>query len=225
MVDEVIIVYSDTSNYGVTVNYVNQIEGLGTLVNWEPDIKTWPHSNEINKRNFALQVARGLGFTHFIMMDCDECYDAKELMRDKESLSNSKHMNGFVHQLKVYIKEPTLQCNDHTLVPGIHKLNQDTEFRFANTHYPFAYDAQGHAHIDPTRRLNYKDGIMMSGATMHHFSHVRRNIRQKIQNSSAKNNLLKSSLLTDYENACPGYACEFYRDILIEVPNRFNIEI
>lgn len=226
LVDEVIIVYSDTSNYGKIINYTDKIEGLGQLINWEPDLKQSPHQNEIAKRNFALEVAKGLKYTHFVMMDCDECYDPVEFLEARRMMEGNGP-DGLVCHLKTYIKEPTLQCNDHTLVPFIHRLNPDTQFVFGNRNYPFAYDMNGNAHIDPTRRLNYtyKHGIRMSDATMHHFSHVRKDIRQKMQNSSARQSLLKSSLLEDYNNAAPGYYSKFYRDELIEVPNQFGIRI
>lgn len=224
VVDEVIIVYSNTSNYGVTINCEKEIEGLGTLAHWEPNPNRPPHQNEIDKRNFGLQVARAMHHTHFIMLDCDECYDAEELKRDRDSLYHSEHMNGFVHQLKVYLA-PTLRCDDHTLVPGIHKLKPECKFQFNSSTYPFAYDEQHHAHIDPTRRLSYTGGIMMSGTPMHHFSHVRKSLKLKIENSSARENLRKSTILEDVKNAAPGAYCKFYRQTLEEVPNKFGIVI
>lgn len=223
LVDEVIIVYSDTSNYGKTINYTDQIERLGQLINWEPNLNHSPHTNEIAKRNYALQVAKGLKYTHFVMLDCDECYDPFEFYEARKHMESDKAPNGLVCRLKTYIKEPTLQCDDHTLVPFIHKLNPDTQYVFGTRNYPLAYDAQGHAHIDPTRRLSYTKGIFMSEATMHHYSHVRKDIRQKMENSSARQSLLKSSLLEDYTNAAPGYYSRFYRDELKEVPNWFGI--
>lgn len=220
--DEVLLIYSNTSNHGQTFHYHGQIETLGTLVNWEPDLGVTPHQNEINKRNYGLKVAKSLGFTHFLMMDCDECYEP--LAIERKSMENSQNINGFVHALKVYIKKPTLQCDDHTLVPGIHRLNSDTEFTFANKTYPFAYDEKGNAHIDPTRRPNFKNGIVMSGTYMHHFSHVRKNIQLKMNNSSARKSLLRSSMTDEHRDAHPGYYSEFYRQNLKEVPNSFGIE-
>lgn len=223
LVDEVIIIYSETSNYGHKVDYSGQIAGLGTLINWEPNPNRPPALNELNKRNFGLEAARALGHTHFVMMDCDECYDNQDFIYGKSVMSMDNSPKGLVCRLKVYIKEPTLMCNDHTLVPFIHRLTPGLQFEQGNKTYPFAYDEAGNAHIDPTRRLNVKQGVMMSGATMHHFSHVRRDINLKMQNSTARNSLLKSSLLEDYNNAAPGYYSKFYRDTLEEVPNRFNI--
>jgi hypothetical protein len=224
VVDEVIIIYSNTSNHGTTINCLDQIDGLGSLVNWEPNLSKTPHQNEVDKRNYGLNVARALHYTHFIMLDCDECYDSEELKRDRDSIYNSEFMNGLVHPVKAYLT-PTLCCDDHTFVPGIHKLKPEAKFLFNTRGYPFAYDNQGHAHIDPTRRLAYTSGIMMSGATMHHFSQVRKSLKLKLDNSSARDNWKKSSIFEDMENAKPGYFSKVYRQPLTEVPNKFGIVI
>lgn len=223
LVDEVIIVYSNTSNFGQTFVYQDQIEGLGTLINWEPDPRLPAAVNELNKRNFALSAAKALGYTHFVMMDCDEIYDPKEFIYDRDILARSKNLDGLVCSLRVYIREPTFQCDDHTLVPFIHRLTPGLQFKPNNMTYPFAHDKEGHAHIDPTRRLNVTQGIAMSGAVMHHYSHVRKDIALKMENSTARNNLRKSTLLEDYRLAKPGYYSRFYRDTIREVPNRFGI--
>lgn len=220
--DEVVIIYSNTSNYGQVVHYQDQIEGVGTLINWEPDLRKTPHQNETAKRNFALAVAKSMGFTHFVMMDCDEIYEPADFSKMK---GLCEWWFGVVCPLKVYIKEPTLQCKDHTLVPAIHRLTAELKFEFGNKTYPYAYDTDGHAHIDPTRRLNVKEGIALSAFPMHHFSHVRKDIHLKMDNSSARDSLKKSTLLADYQDARPGYYSQFYRDTLVEVPNRFDIQI
>lgn len=221
--DEVIIIYSDKSNFGDTRNYLSQIEGLGTLINWEPDTRKPAQFNELAKRNFALDAARALGHTHFVMMDCDEIYEPKEFQYDRDIMARSKNMDGLVCRTKVYVKSPTLSCDDHTLVPFIHRITPGLKFELNNKTYPFAYDEKGHAHIDPTRRLSIKAGVSMSGSTMHHYSHVRKDINLKMNNSTARSNLTHSTLLEDYRNAKAGYWSKFYRQELKEVPNRFGI--
>lgn len=217
-VDEVIVIYSNTSNYGNTVEYGKELDALNvTLVNWEPTNGKRPVVNETAKRNFGLKVARTFGFTHFIMMDCDECYDPVEFEQAK---IEAERVN-LVAPVKVYIKKPTYQLPDHTLVPFITRLTDKLEFgSFRN--YPFAYDKQ-HAHIDPTRRLNIVKGVEMSKATMHHYSWVRKDIMKKANNSTAKVNILKSDIFEDYQNAKPGYYSKFYRANIQEVENTFKI--
>ncbi len=91
-----------------------------------------------------------------------------------------------------------------------------------NKRYPFAYDANG-PRIDPTRQLNIKRGVEWSTITMHHYSHVRNDIRVKIENSSA--NLGRSTLLEDWLNAKEGYLVKMYNRVLEKVPNYFNIQL
>ena len=51
----------------------------------EPDLKLLPAENERNKRNFGLQKAKELGYTHFLMMDADEFYEPSEFLKEKEN--------------------------------------------------------------------------------------------------------------------------------------------
>lgn len=222
-VDEILLIYSNTSNHGNTIYYVDQLAGLGTVINWEPDLSRQPAQNEVAKRNFGLEAAKALGFTHFIMMDCDECYNRADFDFERDRIIRTG-ATGAVCPLKVYIREPTLMCSDHTLVPFIHKLEKGMKYELGARNYPHAYDDNG-AHIDPTRRLNVTKGVDRANLFMHHFSHVRKDITLKMDNSTARSNLTHSTLLEDYGNARPGYYSKFYRDTVLEVPNRFGIKI
>lgn len=216
-VDEVIVIYSNTSNHGNTVEYGKELDALNvTLVNWEPNLGKRPVVNETAKRNFGLKVARSFGYTHFIMMDCDECYDPEEFEKAKKD-------GNYVCRLKTYIRKPTYQVDDHTLIPFIHRLNSDLIFGNFRT-YPFAYSGKD-AHIDPTRRLNLVKDVQMSDIICHHFSWVRQDINMKAQNSTAKVNVLRSEIFDDYVNAEPGYYSKFYRSKIKEVDNRFGINL
>lgn len=216
-VDEVIVIYSNTSNHGNTVEYSKELDALNvTLVNWEPNLGKRPVVNETAKRNFGLKVALSFGYTHFIMMDCDEVYDPVEFEKAKKD-------GNYVCRLKTYIRKPTYQVDDHTLIPFIHRLTPDLIFGNFRT-YPFAYNGKD-AHIDPTRRLNLVKDVQMSDIICHHFSWVRRDINLKAQNSTAKVNVLKSEIFDDYVNAEPGYYSKFYRSKIKEVDNKFGINL
>jgi hypothetical protein len=220
-VDGIIVVHSNISNFGEQLPFVVGKHAKTELWNLEPGLNMAPHKNEIAKRNYGINLARKAGYTHFIVMDFDEFYKQDEFMAEKERVERD-NLNGLVCRLKVYFKLPTLCCDDHTLVPFIHKLGPDTrsgDFK----DYPFAYDAQGNAHIDPTRRLNYTSGVEMSEMVMHHMSYVRKDIGIKINNSAAKVNIGKSTLMNDYRNAKEGYYCKYYRQTLQVVDNYFNI--
>jgi len=233
VVDGVIIMWSKTSNHFIEDDRIfftlEQIDkkyrtsGKIYFEQVEPKAGLHPRNNETLKRNKGLTWAYGLGFTHFIMMDSDEYYKQDELLQDKERFKNPD-LNGMVHRLKVFVGKPTLCCDDHTLVPGIHKLSRNTEMGSFKT-YPFTYDKQGNAHIDPTRRVSYTHGIIMSDFYMWHFSYVRKDIDLKIQNSSANLKNSEAVIKRDIANAKPGYVSELYHRSLEEVSNYFNIAI
>jgi hypothetical protein len=227
-VDAVLVVWSAHSNYGV------QHEGCFRFVaacqdkriifsQCEPDQRLQPHDNETRKRNHGLKIAKHLEFTHFIMLDGDEFYEQSAFNIEKEYIKKND-VAGTVCKTKVYFKEPTLTVGyDHTLVPFIHKLTPSLEFKLNSRTYPFAYDKEGHAHIDPTRRLNITSGVEWSDITMHHYSWVRKDFEMKIQNSAARKNLLKSSIYRDLESAKEGSYNEFYRTELKRAENIFNL--
>lgn len=224
VVDEVMIVFSNYSNYGHYIPFtcLAPQEKISYL-NFEPNLNQSPHVNECEKRNYGLRKAKEEGFTHFINMDSDEFYDRDEFRIEKYRIER-QNLAGTVSRTKVYFKSPTLTIGyDHTLVPFIHKITPGLRFDLNNKTYPFAYDDQGHAHIDPTRRLNITEGVEMSTVVMHHYSWLRSDYNLKIENSAARKNLRKSSIYRDLESAAPGVYNEFYRTELQQCENIFNL--
>lgn len=227
VVDEVIIVYSEKSNYGEGSRWVPFVDA-NIKVNYEPNLNLPAQTNETTKRNIGIQKARELGFTHFVMMDADEFYDQNEFEEAKRTI-DLKH--GLVCRSKVYFREPTLTIGyDTTLVPFIHKLTPNIKCTF-NREYPFAWTSEDgkpftnkkQIRIDPTRSYNLNTGVFWSDVTMHHMSWVRSDVRRKIRNSTAKHNIERSSIVQDYLNAKPGYFCQFYNKELTSCPNVFGI--
>lgn len=224
VVDGIIIVASRHSNFGaIDYEFDRQVNEryFADAAIFEPRPSLRPHENEAAKRNHGLELARRQEYTHFIMMDSDEFYDREEFRLCKKWVEESD-LNGIVHPLRVLFGKPTLWCNDHTLVPGIQRITPNVRLGDFKA-YPFAYDPLGNAHIDPTRRPSFTDGIHMSIVPMWHASWVRKDFSIKIENSSARNNIKRSTIYDDLRNTKPGYYCKFYRDELKEVPNQFNI--
>jgi hypothetical protein len=224
VVDEVIIVFSSYSNYGHYIPFtcLDPHEKI-QYVNCEPNRNNPPHQNEIDKRNLGLNCAKEQDFTHFLNMDADEFYQQDEFLTEKNFIEKN-NVAGMVCGIKVYFKSPTLTVGfDHTLVPFIHKLTPELKFVLNNKSYPFAYDDTGNAHIDPTRRLNLYSNILFSNVVMHHYSWLRSDYNLKIENSAARNNLRKSSIYKDLEDAAPGVYNQFYRKELTECANIFNL--
>ena len=224
LVDKIIVVYSEVSNFGERSEYTHRnIDGV-EFINFEPNITIAPSINERNKRNFGLnRVKQFRDITHFLMADSDEFYCADQFLKEKEKFFDNK-LSGLVCASQVYFKSPTLTVGmDTTLVPFIHKLTQEIKFTW-NTKYPFAFEGPKRSiRIDPTRQYNINSGVEWSEIIMHHYSYVRRDLQKKIRNSTARENIQNSTLVHDYMHAKEGEICQFYNKKLARCPNLFGL--
>lgn len=221
-VDKVIIVYSNTSNKGEKLTFPVERFADCALIQHEPDLSLIPHKNEQNKRNTGLSFAQEIGANYFIMMDGDEFYQPEDVRFWYEYLRHSSY-SGLVCRSHVYFGKPTLTIGeDTTYVPFIHKVVPGLKFIFTQD-YPFTKH-EGKLRIDPTRRLNLKDNVKLIGCIMHHYSYVRKDIDQKINNSSAESlKKVADVIKNDLKNAEKGYFCQYYGKELMEAPNLFNL--
>lgn len=225
-VDVVIFVYQRTSNFGEAYDPFSVMKNSMDSLSMKHEyscIEYLPANmggafNEKEKRNAGLDIARKMNCTHFVHFDCDEYYknfgEAKQMYIDSGK-------EGSVCKLFTYFKDPTFRFAnaDNYFVPFIHKLKDDSVAGGKN--YPF--------YVDPTRKINEIDVIELP-IFMHHFSYIRKNIERKCRNSSAKNNILKSSVLKDYYSEGilqnpEGYYVEFFDQKLTVVDNYFNINV
>lgn len=226
--DSVVVCWSSSSNHFVRSDAMLQFVATHQYERVifhqiEPGRGLKPLANETRKRNRGIEIAREHGFTHFFLADADEMYVPFEVNQVKK-LFDEPHLNGTVCRMKVYIKRPTLWCNDKTLVTFIHKLDKKT-FTGNFHEYPFAYDESGTARIDPSRRINETRGIAMCDAICHHLSYVRANINMKIDNSTANLKRVERIIRSDQEGAAPGYVSQMYGEALQESENLFNIQL
>ncbi len=222
VVDGVIIVWSNNSNRNQALPFIFAHKSPKVdMFHIEPLPYFDPARNETMKRNAGIEHARKAGYTHFLMMDSDEFYFQDDVSRERIRVEEND-LNGLVCALRVYIKEPTLWCEDHTLVPFIQKLTKGVMVGDFKT-YPFAYDKNRHAHIDPTRRPSHRDKIEWSGVIMHHMSYVRKNMDLKIDNSTANLKMSRQIIYDEMKNAKPGYVSQLYHKELQECPDWFKI--
>lgn len=219
-VDLYIIVYQVRSNFGEVYDPRDDwdLEGFPVITHMYRTMTSTGTVNEIKKRNIGLQIAREQNCTHFLHIDCDECYlDFREAVEEYKALRTS----GSVCRLWTYFKEPTwrLTNSENYHVPFIHKLYPETR---AGAHgYPYL--------VDPTRSVPDQNVVEISHY-MHHYSWVRKDIERKVRNSSAKVNPIIHEHLKEYKKLegaqdVEGYYIESYKDTLTVVPNYFNIQI
>lgn len=220
LVDKIIVVGSEMSNFG-NKSPIKWPENVVELT-WEPDLSLSPHQNETEKRNYGISFAKTMDFTHFIMLDADEYYKRFDFSEAKKYMIDNPSCNGLVHPLNVLFKKPTYYLHDHTLVPGITKLLNGLKTG-KHPEFPFAKDSDGNFHIDPTRQYNVKNNIKLWPTPMWHASWIRKDVNVKIENSAARNNIKRSSIYKDLENADIGVYNDFYRDTIKECENYFNL--
>lgn len=220
MVDHIIFIYSEYSNYfELSKSVIKNCDA--TFINYEPNKNLDPATNERNKRNAGLQSAKALGFTHFILTDSDEYYEPVPFLKEKERFLKPT-LSGLVCASKVYFKSPKLTIGlDTTLVPFIHKITPEIHFKW-NRNYPFAW-IDNQLRIDPTRSLSINSNVEWSDIIMHHMSWIRKDFEKKIRNSTARANIERSTIRQDLVLAKEGAFCNFYKKTLMTSSVDFGI--
>ena len=229
-VDVVIVVRQSISNYGevseesALVCEELEKEGLVDHVEYyipENHLKRKGFHNECRKRNIGLQRAREAKCTHYILMDCDEYYHEHQFANAKAIIEKSGYEFTRI-SLYTYFKEPTwkLVPLENYYVPFICRLKDSTVV--GNDH--------SNAYVDPTRapkQMPKISDLPMSYIIMHHYSWVRRDIGQKLRNSSARDNFKSIDDLVSEFNGYDGEGCPpFYGGHIVEnCVNYFNIDI
>lgn len=230
VVDGIIVIWSEKSNYGEVCEPYPMLAVWGTVTSpivvhvyrKEPAL-IHPMHEETARRNFGLQKARELGYTHFLSIDCDELYDPEQFHKEKQRFIDNPNLAGLVCASQVYVKSPTLTIGlDTTLVPFIHKITPTLKHSF-NRMYPFSWD-KGQIKIDPTRSLNIDRGVEWSPIVMDHYSWVRSDIARKVRNSTAKANIEKTEVVKNFFRLTEGSICEIYPGKpLVRVPNKYGL--
>lgn len=188
-VDYISIIYQTISNHGNECSFdlldllieMKEERLVDDLFHYDPDLHRHPHFNELTKRNIGLQKSKDHNCTHHISMDADEFYDHNEFKLLK-LLTEDLNLDSSACNLFTYYK------NNYTILDPIEKYYVSLIFRIRDgvdykiEDFPVL--------VDPTRRqapghfkLFSQDQIMM-----HHFSFVRKDLRRKLLNSSARQN-------------------------------------
>jgi hypothetical protein len=229
-VDVVIVVRQDVSNYG-EVSQESQVvcdqllfEGLiDQVILFVPEnhLKRKGFHNECKKRNLGLERAKELQCTHYILMDCDEYYHEHQFANAKNIVEKSGYEFTRI-SLYTYFKEPTwkLVPLENYYVPFICRLKQTT--LIGNDH--------SGAYVDPARapkQIMKISDLPISWIVMHHYSWIRKDIGQKLRNSSARDNFASIDDIVAEFQGYDGEGCPpFYSGHIVEnVVNYFNIDI
>lgn len=222
LVDGVIIVASDYSNFGERSQIPESFWQNKDIYIREPQFKNNPRASETDKRNYGLEIAKRLSYTHFLTCDSDEFYEHEPFLKAKERFHVEPNLKGLVCNCQTYFGSPQLTIGlDTTLVPFIHKLTPTIRHEF-NKNYPFAWEGKA-IRIDPTRSLNIQSGVERTDLVMHHYSWVRKDYQKKIRNSTARANLERSTIMNDLVQSKEGYFVEYYQKTLVRASVDFEI--
>lgn len=166
---------------------LHKIGLIDELIEFKGD-KSKPHrEQETDKRNMGIALAREKGFSHVMSVDADELYDADQFREAKNQISKNgwpitywsyvNYYRDFEHYL-VYPFRP--------FVPGI-----------CSTYFTYTFNGPAPGPTDPTRRIFNPMNIgtyLFPDETirMCHGAWIRKNIRKKLENWSAKDHFDKS---------------------------------
>lgn len=232
-VDFISVVYQTVSNFGNPCNEELEPlleslhkEGLiDELFEYRPNINKGGHYNEIRKRNIGLTLSEGAGCTHHMAMDSDEFYTNEQFKYMKKTMEESGY-DSSACQMTTYYKEPIyrLEPKEEYYVSLLFKIKQGREYVIG---HPFP------VLVDPTRRMEPGNCKVFTRdeIEMHHMSYVRKNIRKKLQNSSASPNFRNIDKIVDYyqkweypQQALMGGAPDkFYNTVEEEIKFKINV--
>jgi len=213
--DVVIVIYQNVSNSGELYEPTLPHDLIDLSEFYIPAVGQSGQWNETMKRNRGLELAKSVGCTHFIQMDCDEMYFTEDFGLAKEQVYIKK-LDASYCRLKTYYKYPTKQLfpDEDYFVPFIHKIHKETIMCFDKKYPAFA---------DPTRRTNtYAKHEPIEWLRMHHYSFVRKDIQRKLRNSSSSHAFENQYHIWDkFEET--GKMVHFKNYKTIDVANHFDL--
>lgn len=236
--DYIVVIYQTTSNYGNKYLEVEKVvkelkdKGLiDEIYHYEPEILMKGNNvdfesgwkNEICKRNIGLELCRENGCDYFMTLDCDELYDHSEFDYAFNEVVENNNDTSFT-LLKTYYSdaEHELYPPEKHYQPFIYKITDGIYFEFTSNYKVF---------VDGTKRMKTLNPRVFerNEIEQYHFAYVRKNIRRKVENSSAQTSSeMKESVINHYENFKDGDSAlmiGMQKYSLINVKNKFGIKI
>ena len=196
-VDYINVVYQRHSWHGTPANpnLVNLLQSLkkrgliDEIIEYIPNYKLKPTKQEQIKRNLGLKHALKNGVNYFMCMDVDEFYISTQIRAAKDFILENRITHSFCPF--VAYESPTLRSLD----PGTSYVQF---FSHIGPLSKLKRNKHNVALVDPTRQLNHTPMAkyyVIPKLEMHHMTGYRKNIMQKLKNSSfsAVNNIKAES--------------------------------
>lgn len=198
-IDYVAAVWQEKSYWGNPMaqddkDELNRLVELGLvdeLIEFKPDFSKYSREQECDKRNMAIDKAKENGCSHVISVDADEFYDAEEFRKAIELINEKGYSNTYCSYVNYYRDfNHYLVYPFRPFVPFIHSV-----------YFNYTYNGPAPGPTDPTRRIKNPSNIGTyifedNELRMGHAAWIRKDIRKKLINWSAKNHF-KDSLIDD----------------------------
>jgi hypothetical protein len=165
---------------------LHDLKLIDELVEFTPDFSKYSREQECEKRNMGIELMRQQGYSHVLNIDADELYSKDQFREAKDQINKHgwpitywsyvNYYKDFEHYL-VYPFRP--------FVPGIH-----------STYFKYTYNGPCVGPTDPTRRIFNPMNIGThvfddSVIRMQHLAWIRKDIKKKLENWSAKDHFPK----------------------------------
>ena len=219
-VDEIIISFQTVSNYGNECKDILKFMARFpsyTYFNYEPDLKVDSKTNEKRKHQKLIEFARSKNCTHFFLSATDHFYKEDEILYAINVVLTTGVKTTYSKMI-TYFKEPTLRlepledyympfiCSTSVNIGSMSPVLVDPACSFR----PFA----------PFHVFKEEEVLM------HHFSWIRKDIRNKLENAAAKVNWLDKieEFIERYNNFKLGDRFPYYpKHKIVETEDIFNL--
>lgn len=155
---------------------------IDELIEFKPNFTKYSREQECDKRNMGIELMKSRGFSHILNIDADEYYDKDQFRTAKEMINKNGWPITYCSYVNYYKDfEHYLVYPFRPFVPFIH-----------STYFKYTYNTSAPGPTDPTRRIDnpfnlgtylFEDETIRMG----HAAWIRRDIRKKLINWSAKN--------------------------------------
>lgn len=195
-VDHISIVYQEISNRGEKastkaeekIQEIIEKKIVDDLIIYRPNLSLAPQYNELQKRKIGLQISKKIGATHFFTIDSDEFYRPAELRYAKEKIIEDKLSSTSVDSC-LHVLRPIYRGKDNTKVAFITEIQNSIELGICK--YPVFP-------VDPTRQIWIPERrhyhFSAKEVCMYHMNLVRKDLKQKLNNSSTTDKLFLDSV-------------------------------
>jgi hypothetical protein len=169
---------------------LNRLQSLGLideLLEFKGDMSKYSREQECDKRNFGINYVKERGFSHALNIDADECYNREDFIRAKDIINKNGYTVTYCNYINYYRDFDHYQLMP--FVPGVPFIH--------HTHFNYKYNINAPIATDPTRRIYNPMNLGLyifnpEEIRMHHASWLRKDIRKKLKNWSAKNHFPES---------------------------------